>query len=147
MFWVLHLLHEFLLYCSGRPIITPRYTRFNRPTEAFLESLNPKYRKNYSARSVGRDSDAHRDDLFLENPHPSLSRRDVRFRICLVGHAIRTSLRDSGARCKKGAMNLKTFGVLDRRVVEPQLASESSHESNGAVGVPADTLRAERVAG
>src|SRR5260370_3952555 len=44
MFWVLiYFTNVVVLF---RPaIITPRYTRFNRPTEAFLESLNPKYRR------------------------------------------------------------------------------------------------------
>jgi fatty acid desaturase len=44
MFWVLIYLTNVVVLL--RPaIITPRYTRFNRPTEAFLESLNPKYRR------------------------------------------------------------------------------------------------------
>src|SRR5256885_15886766 len=44
MFWVLIYFTNFVVLF--RPaIITPRYTRFNRPTEAFLESLNPKYRR------------------------------------------------------------------------------------------------------
>src|SRR5258706_5101378 len=44
MFWVLiYFTNVVVLF---RPtIITPRYRRFNRPTEAFLESLNPKYRR------------------------------------------------------------------------------------------------------
>src|SRR5258707_3124131 len=44
MFWVLILVTNFVVLVKPT-IITPRYTRFNRPTEAFLESLNPKYRR------------------------------------------------------------------------------------------------------
>ena len=43
MFWALIFVTNFAVLF--RPsLITPRYTRFNRPTEAFLESLNPRYR-------------------------------------------------------------------------------------------------------
>jgi fatty acid desaturase len=44
MFWVL--IYVTNLVVALKPtLIMPQYTRFNRPTEAFLESLNPKYRR------------------------------------------------------------------------------------------------------
>jgi fatty acid desaturase len=44
LFWVLIFLSN--LVVLFRPsVITPRYMRFNRPAEAFFESLNPKYRR------------------------------------------------------------------------------------------------------
>jgi fatty acid desaturase len=44
LFWVLILITNFVVVL--RPsIITPRATQFDRSTEAFLESLNPKYRR------------------------------------------------------------------------------------------------------
>ncbi len=44
MFWVLIYLTNLVVLL--RPtLIAPRHTRFNRPTEAFLESLHPKYRR------------------------------------------------------------------------------------------------------
>src|SRR5947209_3018039 len=44
MWWALIAATNFVVLF--RPsIIPPRYTRFNRPPEAFLESLNPRYRR------------------------------------------------------------------------------------------------------
>lgn len=44
LFWVvIYLSNVIILF---RPtIVAPQYTKFNRPTQAFLESLNPKYRR------------------------------------------------------------------------------------------------------
>jgi fatty acid desaturase len=44
LFWVvIYLSNLIVLFCPT--LIAPQYTKFNRATEAFLDSLNPKYRR------------------------------------------------------------------------------------------------------
>ena len=111
MFWVL--ISATNLVVLFRPsIITPRYTKFNRPTEAFLESLNPKYRRLIQVEA-----------LLIVLLHAGM----IWFWHIPIGHYLAVmfgfgfiwsamqyahhygTVRDVA----KGAMNLRTFRLLD----------------------------------
>jgi len=112
MFWVLiYFTNVVVLF---RPaIITPRYTRFNRPTEAFLESLNPKYRRIIQLEALAVIV-MHAAMIYFWKI-PIFHYLAVMFGFGFVWSAMQYAHHYGTVReVQKGAMNLKTFGVLDR---------------------------------
>ena len=112
MFWVLiYFTNVVVLF---RPtIITPRYTRFNRPTEAFLESLNPKCRRIIQLEALAVIL-MHTAMIYFWKI-PILHYLAVMFGFGFVWSAMQYAHHYGTVReVQKGAMNLKTFGVLDR---------------------------------
>lgn len=111
MFWLLIYATNFVVLF--RPsIITPRYTKFNRPTEAFLESLNPKYRRLIQLEA-----------LLIVLLHASMiyfwhiplgHYFAVMFGFGFIWSAMQYAHHYGTVRdVAKGAMNLKTFRLLD----------------------------------
>jgi len=112
MFWVLiYFTNVVVLF---RPaIITPRYTRFNRPTEAFLESLNPKYRRIIQLEALAVIL-MHAAMIYFWKI-PIVNYLAVMFGFGFIWSAMQYAHHYGTVReVQKGAMNLKTFGVLDR---------------------------------
>jgi fatty acid desaturase len=111
MFWVLIYLTNFVVLF--RPaIITPRYTRFNRPTEAFLESLNPKYRRIIQLEALAVIL-LHAGMIYFWKI-PILHYFAVMFGFGFVWSAMQYSHHYGTVRdVQKGAMNLRTFSWLD----------------------------------
>lgn len=111
MFWVLIYLTNFVVLF--RPaIITPRYTRFNRPTEAFLESLNPKYRRIIQLEALAVIL-LHAGMIYFWKI-PILHYIAVMFGFGFVWSAMQYAHHYGTVRdVQKGAMNLKTFRSLD----------------------------------
>ena len=111
MFWVLILLTNFVVLV--RPaIITPRYTKFNRPTEAFLESLNPKYRRLIQLEALAAIL-LHAGMIYVWRA-PVLQYLAVLFGFGFTWSAMQYAHHYGTARdVQKGAMNLRTFGLLD----------------------------------
>ena len=111
MFWALILVTNFVVLF--RPtIITPRYTRFNRPTEAFLESLNPKYRGLIQAEALAVIL-LHASMIYFWKI-PLLNYLAVMFGFGFIWSAMQYAHHYGTVRdVQKGAMNLKTFRLLD----------------------------------
>jgi fatty acid desaturase len=112
LFWVLIYLTNFVV--AVRPsIITPRYTRFNRPTEAFLESLNPKYRRLIQFEALAAIL-LHAAMIFFWRI-PLGSYLVVMFGFGFTWSAMQYAHHYGTERdVQKGAMNLRTFAWLDR---------------------------------
>jgi len=112
LFWVLIVITNFVV--AVRPaIITPRYTRFNRPTEAFLESLNPKYRRIIQLEAVAAIL-LHAAMIYFWRI-PLASYFAVLFGFGLTWSAMQYAHHYGTVRdVQKGAMNLRTFAWLDR---------------------------------
>jgi fatty acid desaturase len=112
LFWVLICLTN--LVVAVRPsIMAPRSTRFNRPTEAFLESLNPKYRRLIQLEAWAVLALHTAMIVFWRIP---LSRyAAVMFGFGLIWSAMQYAHHYGTVRdVQKGAMNLRTFRWLDR---------------------------------
>jgi fatty acid desaturase len=112
LFWVLIFLTNFVVLV--RPaIITPRYTRFNRPTEAFLESLNPKYRRIIQLEALAAIL-LHAAMIYFWRI-PLASYFVVMFGFGFTWSAMQYAHHYGTERdVQKGAMNLRTFAWLDR---------------------------------
>ncbi len=112
LFWVLIFFTNFVVLF--RPsIITPRYTRFNRPTEAFLESLNPKYRRLIQMEALAAVL-LHAGMIYFWKI-PILYYLAVMFGFGLIWSGMQYAHHYGTARdVQKGALNLRTFGLLDR---------------------------------
>ena len=112
LFWVLICLTNFVVLV--RPaIITPRYTRFNRPTEAFLESLNPKYRRIIQLEALAAIL-LHASMVYFWKI-PLASYLAVMFGFGFTWSAMQYAHHYGTERdVQKGAMNLRTFALLDR---------------------------------
>jgi fatty acid desaturase len=112
LFWVLIFLTNFVVLF--RPsIITPRYTKFNRPTEAFLESLNPKYRRIIQIEALAAIL-LHAGMIWLWRI-PILNYLAVMFGFGLIWSGMQYAHHYGTVRdVQKGALNLRTFGLLDR---------------------------------
>ena len=112
LFWVLIFITNFVVLF--RPsIITPRYTRFNRPTEAFLESLNPKYRRIIQLEALAAVL-LHAGMIWFWRI-PLLNYFAVMFGFGLIWSAMQYAHHYGTERdVQKGALNLRTFGLLDR---------------------------------
>jgi len=93
-------------------IITPRYTKFNRPTEAFLESLNPKYRRLIQLEALLIVL-LHAGMIYFW--HIPLGHYfAVMFGFGFIWSAMQYAHHYGTIRdVAKGAMNLKTFWLLD----------------------------------
>lgn len=111
MFWALICVTNFVVLF--RPtIITPRYTRFNRPTEAFLESLNPKYRRLIQIEALAAIL-LHASMIYFWRI-PFFSYLAVMFGFGFIWSAMQYAHHYGTVRdVQKGAMNLKTFHLLD----------------------------------
>jgi len=111
MFWVLILVTNFVVLVKPT-IITPRYTRFNRPTEAFLESLNPKYRRLIQLEALAAIL-LHASMIYFWKI-PLLNYAAVMFGFGFIWSAMQYAHHYGTVRdVQKGAMNLKTFRLLD----------------------------------
>lgn len=111
MFWLLIFVTNVVV--AVRPsIITPRYTRFNRPTEAFLESLNPRYRRLIQIEALAVLL-VHAGMVFFWKI-PVLHYLAVLFGFGLTWSAMQYAHHYGTVRdVQKGAMNLRTFRLLD----------------------------------
>jgi fatty acid desaturase len=111
LFWVLIFLTNFVV--ALRPsIIAPRSTRFNRPTEAFLESLNPKYRRLIQVEALAAIL-LHAAMIYFWKI-PILSYLAVMFGFGFIWSAMQYAHHYGTVRdVQKGALNLRTFGLLD----------------------------------
>src|SRR5260370_30083845 len=110
MFWVLILVTNFVVLVKPT-IITPRYTRFNRPTEAFLESLNPKYRRLIQLEALAAIL-LHASMIYFWKI-PLLNYAAVMFGFRFIWSAMQYAhhygtVRDG----QKGAMIVKTFRLM-----------------------------------
>jgi len=111
MFWVLIFVTNFVVLFKPT-IITPRYTRFNRPTEAFLESLNPKYRSLIQLEALAAIL-LHASMIYFWKI-PLLNYAAVMFGFGFIWSAMQYAHHYGTVRdVQKGAMNLKTFRLLD----------------------------------
>lgn len=112
MFWVLIYVTNFVVLFKPS-IITPRYTRFNRPTEAFLESLNPKYRRLIQIEALAAIL-LHAGMVYFWTI-PLTHYFAVMFGFGLTWSAMQYAHHYGTVRdVQKGALNLRTFGLLDR---------------------------------
>lgn len=111
MFWVLIFATNFVVVF--RPaIVTPRYARFDRTTEAFLETLNPKYRRLIQIEALGAILLHAAMIYFWEIPFPSYLA--VMFGFGLSWSAMQYAHHYGTVReVQRGALNLKTFRLLD----------------------------------
>ena len=111
MFWVLICATNFVVILKPS-IITPRYTRFDRTTEAFLESLNPKYRRLIRVEALVAILLHAAMIYFWEIPF--LTYLAVMFGFGFTWSAMQYAHHYGTVRdVQKGAMNLKTFHLLD----------------------------------
>lgn len=111
LFWVLIFATNFVVAVWPR-IITPRYTRFNRPTEAFLESLNPKYRRLIQVEALA--AIVLHVGLIVLWRIPLGSYFAVMFGFGFTWSAMQYAHHYGTVRdVQKGAMNLRTFRLLD----------------------------------
>jgi fatty acid desaturase len=111
MFWVL-ICATNLVVLFRPTIITPRYTKFNRPTEAFLESLNPKYRRLIQLEALVIVL-LHAGLIYFWRI-PLWHYLAVMFGFGFIWSAMQYAHHYGTVRdVAKGAMNLKTFRLLD----------------------------------
>ena len=111
LFWVLIFLTNFAVVL--RPsLITPRSTQFNRPTEAFLESLNPKYRRIIQVEALAVIL-LHATMIYVWKI-PPLYYLAVLFGFGFTWSAMQYAHHYGTERhVQKGALNLRTFRWLD----------------------------------
>jgi len=112
LFWVLIYLTN--LVVAVRPsIMAPRSKRFNRPTEAFLESLNPKYRRLIQLEAwavIGLHA-----AMIVFWRIPLTHYAAVMFGFGFIWSAMQYAHHYGTVRdVQKGAMNLRTLRWLDR---------------------------------
>ncbi|HEX7288550.1 MAG TPA: fatty acid desaturase [Candidatus Angelobacter sp.] len=112
MFWALIFVTNFLV--AIRPsIAAPRYRHLNRPTDAFLESLNPKYRRLIQLEALAAIL-LHASMIYFWHI-PILHYLAVMFGFGFLWSAMQYAHHYGTVRdVQKGAMNLKTFALLDR---------------------------------
>lgn len=111
MFWALIFLTN-LVVAVKPSIIQPRKARFNRPTEAFIESLNPRYRRLIQAEAWAAIL-LHAAMIYLWQI-PLLSYLAVMFGFGLTWSAMQYAHHYGTERdVAKGAMNLRTLRWLD----------------------------------
>lgn len=111
LFWVLIFFTNFVA-AVWPALITPRYTKFNRPTEAFLESLNPKYRRLIQLEAVAAIA-LHAGMIWLCGI-PLVNYFAVMFGFGFLWSAMQYAHHYGTVRdVQKGAMNLRTFRLLD----------------------------------
>jgi fatty acid desaturase len=111
MFWVLICATNFVVILKPS-IITPRHTRFDRTTEAFLESLNPKYRRLIRIEALAAIL-LHAAMIYFWKI-PFLNYLAVMFGFGFTWSAMQYAHHYGTVRdVQKGAMNLKTFHLLD----------------------------------
>ena len=111
MFWVLIYAANFVAVFNPA-IVTPRYGRFDRTTEAFLESLNPKYRRLIRIEALAAIL------LHVAMIHfwaiPVLNYLVVMFGFGFTWSAMQYAHHYGTVRdVRRGAMNLKTSRLLD----------------------------------
>jgi len=111
MFWVLIYAANFVAVFNPA-IVTPRYGRFDRTTEAFLESLNPKYRRLIRIEALAAIL------LHAAMIHfwaiPVLNYLVVMFGFGFTWSAMQYAHHYGTVRdVRRGAMNLKTSRLLD----------------------------------
>ncbi|HLX06365.1 MAG TPA: fatty acid desaturase [Thermoanaerobaculia bacterium] len=112
LFWVLILLTNFVV--AFRPaIIAPRRARRNRPTAAFLESLNPRYRRLVQLEAWAAIL-LHAAMIYCWRiPLPAYFA--VLFGFGFIWSAMQYAHHYGTVRdVAKGALNLRTIGILDR---------------------------------
>lgn len=111
MFWALICATNFVVIF--RPsIMAPRYSRYNRPTDAFLESLNPKYQRLIQLEALTAVA-LHAAMIYFWKI-PILNYLAVMFGFGLLWSAMQYAHHYGTVRdVQKGAMNLKTFRLLD----------------------------------
>lgn len=111
MFWVLIYAANFVAVLNPT-IVAPRYGRFDRATEAFLESLNPKYRRLIRIEALAAILLHGAMIHFWEIP--VLHYLAVMFGFGFSWSAMQYAHHYGTVRdVRKGAMNLKTFALLD----------------------------------
>jgi fatty acid desaturase len=111
MFWVLIVVTNFVVVFKPS-IIMPRYTRFSRPAEAFLESLNPKYRRLIQIEALAAILLHAALIYFWQIPLAHYSA--VLFGFGFLWSAMQHVYHYGTVRhVQKGALNLKTFAALD----------------------------------
>ncbi len=110
-FWALIFVTNFLV--AIRPsIAAPRYRHLNRPTDAFLESLNPKYRRLIQMEALAAIL-LHAAMIYFWHI-PVLHYLAVMFGFGFLWSAMQYAHHYGTVRdVQKGAMNLKTFALLD----------------------------------
>lgn len=111
MFWVL-ICAANVVAVFNPTMLTPRYGRFDRTTEAFLESLNPKYRRLIRIEALAAIL------LHAAMIHfwkiPVFNYLAVMFGFGFTWSAMQYAHHYGTVRdVRKGAMNLKTFQLLD----------------------------------
>jgi fatty acid desaturase len=111
MFWAVIAVTNFVLVVSPA-ILSPRHTYFNRATSAFLDSLNPKYRLWIRIEALAAIL------LHVAMIHfwsiPLLNYLVVMFGFGFTWSAMQYAHHYGTVRdVRKGAMNLKTFFLLD----------------------------------
>jgi fatty acid desaturase len=111
MFWVLIAITNVVLVF--RPsIIAPKYSTFNRPTEAFLESLNPKFGRLIQLEALAAIG-LHAAMIYFWDI-PFLHWLAVMFGFGLSWSSMQYAHHYGTVRdVRRGAMNLKTFAWLD----------------------------------
>ena len=112
LFWVLICLTN--LVALFRPaLVAPRFGRFNRPTEAFLESLNPKYRRLIRLEALAIVL-LHAGMIWIWRI-PPWHYLAVMFGFGFTWSAMQYAHHYGTERdVARGALNLKTFPLLDR---------------------------------
>ena len=111
LFWVLIYLTNVVAVL--RPsLVAPSTGRFNRPTEAFLESLNPKYRRLIQIEALAVIA-LHAAMIYFWKI-PFLHYLAVMFGFGFIWSAMQYAHHYGTERdVQKGAMNLRTFSWLD----------------------------------
>ena len=131
LFWVLIFLTNFVVLFKPT-IITPRYTKFNRPTEAFLDSLNPRYRRLIQLEALAAIL-LHAAMIWFWKIS-LLNYFAVMFGFGLLWSAMQYAHHYGTERdVQKGGAEPADVRVARPRVAESQLASEPSHEPDGAL--------------
>ena len=111
MFWALIAAANFVLVFNPA-ILAPRYTGFNRPTQAFLESLNPKYRALVRLEALSAIV-LHAAMIYLWSI-PLGHYLAVMFGFGLTWSGMQYAHHYGTQRdVRRGALNLKTFAWLD----------------------------------
>jgi fatty acid desaturase len=111
MFWVLICVANLLVVLKPS-IIASRHARFDRTTEAFVESLNPKYHQLIRIEALAAIS-LHASMIYFWNI-PLLNYIAVMFGFGFIWSAMQYAHHYGTARdVQKGALNLKTFHLLD----------------------------------
>jgi len=138
---VLIFLTNFVVFSSR--IITPRYTTFNRSTEAFLESAESQIQKIIQLEALAVISTARRDDLFFGKSPSFTIRVMFGFGFGLVrtwqyAHHYGT-VRD----VQKGAMKFEDLEFLDRIWLNHNWHL-NHHMVQRCLGCTCNSFRAER---